>query len=132
VASTHHQWHGNGCRLDVGGIFHLDGRPDRQHGLRRRPVPDGLDRRLRSARLLLAPYLRKFGKFTVPQFIGDRFYSKTASTVAVICLLTASITYIIGQMTGVGVAFSASWAFPAKWASTSAWPSSSPTRCSAA
>jgi cation/acetate symporter len=55
---------------------------------------------------LLAPYLRKFGKFTVPQFIGDRFYSKTASTVAVVCLLTASITYIIGQMTGVGVAFS--------------------------
>jgi len=56
--------------------------------------------------MLLAPYLRKFGKFTVPQFIGDRFYSKTASTVAVICLLTASLTYIIGQMTGVGVAFS--------------------------
>ncbi|WP_126446211.1 sodium:solute symporter family protein [Sulfuricystis multivorans] len=55
---------------------------------------------------LLAPYLRKFGKFTVPQFIGDRFYSKTASTVAVICLLVASLTYIIGQMTGVGVAFS--------------------------
>ncbi|WP_449192241.1 sodium:solute symporter family protein [Thauera sp.] len=54
----------------------------------------------------LAPYLRKFGKFTVPQFIGDRFYSKSASTVAVICLLTASITYVIGQMTGVGVAFS--------------------------
>ena len=56
--------------------------------------------------MLLAPYLRKFGKFTVPQFIGDRFYSKSASTVAVICLLTASLTYIIGQMTGVGVAFS--------------------------
>jgi cation/acetate symporter len=56
--------------------------------------------------MLLAPYLRKFGKFTVPQFIGDRFYSKGASTVAVLCLLTASITYIIGQMTGVGVAFS--------------------------
>ena len=56
--------------------------------------------------MLLAPYLRKFGKFTVPQFIGDRFYSKSASTVAVLCLLTASITYIIGQMTGVGVAFS--------------------------
>ncbi|MCQ9376065.1 cation acetate symporter [Methyloversatilis sp. XJ19-13] len=56
--------------------------------------------------MLLAPYLRKFGKFTVPQFIGDRFYSKSASMVAVICLLTASITYIIGQMTGVGVAFS--------------------------
>ena len=56
--------------------------------------------------MLLAPYLRKFGKFTVPQFIGDRFYSKSASTVAVVCLLTASITYVIGQMTGVGVAFS--------------------------
>jgi cation/acetate symporter len=56
--------------------------------------------------MLLAPYLRKFGKFTVPQFIGDRFYSKSASTVAVVCLLVASITYIIGQMTGVGVAFS--------------------------
>ena len=55
---------------------------------------------------LLAPYLRKFGKFTVPQFIGDRFYSKSASTIAVVCLLIASITYIIGQMTGVGVAFS--------------------------
>ncbi len=49
---------------------------------------------------LLAPYLRKFGKFTVPQFIGDRFYSKSASTVAVFCLLVASLTYIIGQMTG--------------------------------
>ncbi|MBK7355921.1 sodium:solute symporter family protein [Propionivibrio sp.] len=56
--------------------------------------------------MLLAPYLRKFGKFTVPQFIGDRYYSKTASLVAVLCLLTASLTYIIGQMTGVGVAFS--------------------------
>ena len=56
--------------------------------------------------VLLAPYLRKFGKFTVPQFIGDRFYSKSAATVAVICLLTASLTYVIGQMTGVGVAFS--------------------------
>ena len=56
--------------------------------------------------LLLAPYLRKFGKFTVPEFIGDRFYSQTARTVAVICLIVASITYVIGQMTGVGVAFS--------------------------
>ena len=55
--------------------------------------------------MLLAPYLRKFGKFTVPQFIGDRFYSKSASTIAVICLLIASTTYIIGQMTGVGIAF---------------------------
>jgi cation/acetate symporter len=56
--------------------------------------------------MLLAPYLRKFGKFTVPEFIGDRFYSQTARTVAVICLIIASVTYVIGQMTGVGVAFS--------------------------
>ena len=56
--------------------------------------------------MLLAPYLRKFGKFTVPEFVGDRFYSQTARTVAVICLIVASITYVIGQMTGVGVAFS--------------------------
>ncbi|MEO0670363.1 MAG: sodium:solute symporter family protein [Pseudomonadota bacterium] len=55
--------------------------------------------------LLLAPYLRKFGKFTVSEFIGDRFYSKTARLVAVICLLVASITYVIGQMQGVGIAF---------------------------
>ena len=56
--------------------------------------------------LLLAPYLRKFGKFTVPEFIGDRFYSQTARMVAVLCLIVASVTYVIGQMTGVGVAFS--------------------------
>ncbi len=55
--------------------------------------------------LLLAPYLRKFGKFTVPEFIGDRFYSTTARTVAVICLLVISLTYVIGQMRGVGIAF---------------------------
>ncbi len=55
--------------------------------------------------LLLAPYLRKFGKFTVSEFIGDRFYSPTARLVAVLCLIIASITYVIGQMTGVGVAF---------------------------
>lgn len=56
--------------------------------------------------MLLAPYLRKFGKFTVPDFIGDRFYSKTAAMVAVVCLILASTTYVIGQMTGAGVAFS--------------------------
>nr|WP_321443650.1 sodium:solute symporter family protein [uncultured Cohaesibacter sp.] len=56
--------------------------------------------------MLLAPYLRKFGKFTVPEFIGDRFYSSTARIVAVICLIICSITYVIGQMKGVGVAFS--------------------------
>ncbi len=56
--------------------------------------------------MLLAPYLRKFGKFTVPDFIGDRFYSKTAALVAVVCLIVASTTYVIGQMSGAGVAFS--------------------------
>jgi len=56
--------------------------------------------------MLLAPYLRKFGKFTVPDFIGDRFYSGAARNIAVICLITASVTYVIGQMSGAGVAFS--------------------------
>lgn len=56
--------------------------------------------------MLLAPYLRKFGKFTVPQFIGDRYYSSGARLVAVICLIVTSVTYVIGQMTGAGVAFS--------------------------
>ncbi|MBZ5486030.1 cation acetate symporter [Halomonas aquamarina] len=56
--------------------------------------------------MLLAPYLRKFGKFTVPDFIGDRFYSNTARFVAIVCLIIASVTYVIGQMTGAGVAFS--------------------------
>ncbi|MAN98094.1 sodium:solute symporter family protein [uncultured Roseovarius sp.] len=56
--------------------------------------------------MLLAPYLRKFGKYTVPEFVGDRFYSPTARVVAVIALITMSVTYVIGQMAGAGVAFS--------------------------
>ena len=56
--------------------------------------------------LLLAPYLRKHGSFTVPGFISDRYYSKTARVVAVVCLIIASVTYVIGQMKGIGVAFS--------------------------
>ncbi len=56
--------------------------------------------------MLLAPYLRKFGKFTVPDFIGDRFYSRGARLAAVICLLLISLTYVIGQMAGAGIAFS--------------------------
>ncbi|MEZ5568544.1 MAG: sodium:solute symporter family protein [Halioglobus sp.] len=56
--------------------------------------------------MLLAPYLRKYGKFTVPEFIGDRYYSRTARAVAVLCLIICSVTYVIGQMKGVGVAFS--------------------------
>jgi cation/acetate symporter len=56
--------------------------------------------------LLLAPYLRKFGKFTVPDFIGERYYSQTARVVAVICAIFVSFTYVVGQMKGVGIAFS--------------------------
>ncbi|MCH8943577.1 MAG: cation acetate symporter [Proteobacteria bacterium] len=56
--------------------------------------------------LLLAPYLRKFGKFTVPEFIGERYYSKVARVVAVICLIFISFTYVAGQMRGVGIVFS--------------------------
>jgi len=56
--------------------------------------------------LLLAPYLRKFGRFTVPEFIGDRYYSQTARIVAVICLIFISFTYVAGQMRGVGIVFS--------------------------
>ncbi|MEM9176592.1 MAG: sodium:solute symporter family protein [Myxococcota bacterium] len=56
--------------------------------------------------LLLAPYLRKFGKFTVPEFIGDRYASRTARVVAVVCLILISFTYVAGQMRGVGIVFS--------------------------
>ena len=56
--------------------------------------------------MCLAPYLRKYGKYTVPEFIGDRYYSNVARVVAVVCLIIASITYVIGQMKGIGVAFS--------------------------
>ena len=56
--------------------------------------------------LLLAPYLRKYGQFTVPEFIGDRYYSNAARTVAVICLIFISFTYVAGQMRGVGIVFS--------------------------
>ncbi len=56
--------------------------------------------------LLLAPFLRKFGKYTVPDFVGDRFYSRTARLVAVVCALFISITYVAGQMRGVGIVFS--------------------------
>jgi len=58
--------------------------------------------------MLLAPYLRKFGKFTVSEFIGERFYSNTARMTAVLCLVVASVTYVIGQMKGIGVVFSRS------------------------
>ncbi len=65
--------------------------------------------------LLLAPYLRKFGKFTVPDFIGERYYSQTARIVAVICALFVSFTYVVGQMKGVGVAFSKFLNVPFEW-----------------
>jgi len=56
--------------------------------------------------LLLAPYLRKFGKYTVPDFVGDRYYSNVARIVAVVCVLFVSFTYVAGQMRGVGIVFS--------------------------
>jgi cation/acetate symporter len=65
--------------------------------------------------LLLAPYLRKFGKFTVPDFIGDRYYSNTARTVAVFCALIVSFTYVAGQMRGVGIVFSQFLQVPIYW-----------------
>ena len=65
--------------------------------------------------LLLAPYLRKFGKFTVPDFIGERYYSQTARIVAVVCALFVSFTYVVGQMKGVGVAFSRFLEIPFNW-----------------
>lgn len=65
--------------------------------------------------LLLAPYLREFGKFTVPDFVGDRYYSGFARIVAVVCALFVSFTYIAGQMKGVGVAFSGFLGIPYEW-----------------
>lgn len=65
--------------------------------------------------LLLAPYLRKFGKFTVPDFIGDRYYSNVARTVAVVCAIIVSFTYVAGQMRGVGVVFSRFLEVPINW-----------------
>ncbi|MDF2156287.1 sodium:solute symporter family protein [Algoriphagus sp. CAU 1675] len=65
--------------------------------------------------LLLAPYLRKFGKFTVPDFVGDRYYSTTAKIVAVVCALFISFTYVAGQMRGVGIVFSRYLEVPIEW-----------------
>ena len=65
--------------------------------------------------LLLAPFLREFGKFTVPDFVGDRYYSTSARVIAVICALFVSFTYIAGQMKGVGVAFSGFLGIPYEW-----------------
>ena len=65
--------------------------------------------------LLLAPYLREFGKFTVPDFVGTRYYSKLARVIAVVCALIVSFTYIAGQMKGVGVAFSSFLGVPFNW-----------------
>ncbi len=65
--------------------------------------------------LLLAPYLRKFGQFTVPDFIGERYYSRVARVVAVVCLIIISFTYIAGQMRGVGVVFSRFLELPIEW-----------------
>lgn len=71
--------------------------------------------------LLLAPYLRKFGKFTVPDFVGDRYYSDAARLVAVVCAIFVSFTYIAGQMRGVGSCSRASSRSRSITASSSAW-----------
>ena len=65
--------------------------------------------------LLLAPYLRKFGKFTVPEFIGERYYSKAARVVAVVCLIAISFTYVGGQMRGVGIVFARFLGVEVQW-----------------
>ncbi len=65
--------------------------------------------------LLLAPYLRKFGRYTVPDFVGDRYYSKTARVVAVVCAIFISFTYVAGQMRGVGIVFSRFLEVPIEW-----------------
>ena len=65
--------------------------------------------------LLLAPYLRKFGQFTVPDFFGSRYYSTSARVVAVICLIVISFTYVAGQMRGVGIVFSQFLNIPIFW-----------------
>ena len=77
--------------------------------------------------VLLAPYLRKYGKFTVPQFIGDRYYSDTARVVALVCAIFVSFTYVAGQMRGVGIVFSRFLDTSINRASSSAWRSSSST-----
>ena len=81
--------------------------------------------------LLLAPYLRKFGKYTVPDFVGDRYYSQVARIVAVICAIFISFTYVAGQMRGVGIVFSRFLGVDINTVSLSAWASSSSMRCSA-
>lgn len=65
--------------------------------------------------LLLAPYLRKYGKYTIPEFIGERFYSQQARLVAIVCALFISFTYVVGQMKGVGIAFSRFLEIPLHW-----------------
>ena len=80
--------------------------------------------------LLLAPYLRKFGRYTVPDFVGERYYSKTARVVAVVCAIFISFTYVAGQMRGVGIVFSRFLEVPSSGAWRSAWRSSSSTPCS--
>ncbi len=65
--------------------------------------------------LLLAPYLRKFGKYTVPDFVGDRYYSQTARLIAAIATIIISLTYVAGQMRGVGIVFSRFVGLPIEW-----------------
>ena len=77
--------------------------------------------------LLLAPYLRKFGKYTVPDFVGDRYYSQVARVVAVICAIFVSFTYVAGQMRGVGIVSLAFWMSTSAMGLSWAWALSSST-----
>ena len=97
--ATAADWMSAASFISMAGIISLGGYDGSE-------VPNGLDRGYVLLALLLAPYLRKFGKFTVPDFIGDRYYPTPVRSVAVFCALIISFTYIAGQMRGVGVVFS--------------------------
>ena len=71
--------------------------------------------------LLLAPYLRKFGKYTVPDFVGDRYYSQFARVLAAVATIIVSLTYVAGQMRGVGIVFSRFLGLISTWGWSSAW-----------
>jgi Na+(H+)/acetate symporter ActP len=100
------QWGRHCRRLDVCRLIYFHGGVDFVFGLRRLDLFNGLDGGYVLLALLLAPYLRKFGKYTVPDFVGDRYYSNVARVVAVIAAIFVSMTYVAGQMRGVGIVFS--------------------------
>jgi cation/acetate symporter len=100
------QRHGHRGGLDERGLVYLHGRNHLVLGYPASYYLMGWTGGYVLLALLLAPYLRKFGKFTVPDFVGDRYYSDTARLVAAACAVFVSFTYVAGQMRGVGVVFS--------------------------